>query len=104
MAGDQLKRFDRWRQKLPENTSYLTPSSSTRSCRYSENVASTVFPTTLVEVRSPSVRTVSRYSVVVAGNGRQWKLCLTSAVGLLLASTSRCSRKFAAAKPKMAQR
>jgi hypothetical protein len=24
MAGDQLKRFDRWRQGLPENTMYLT--------------------------------------------------------------------------------
>jgi len=24
MARDQLKRFDRWRQRLPENTSYLT--------------------------------------------------------------------------------
>jgi hypothetical protein len=24
MAGDQLKRFDRWRQRLPENTMYLT--------------------------------------------------------------------------------
>jgi len=24
MAGDQLKRFDRWRIKLPENTEYLT--------------------------------------------------------------------------------
>ena len=23
MAGDQLKRFDRWRQRLPENASYL---------------------------------------------------------------------------------
>src|SRR6266851_3980136 len=24
MTGDQLKRFDRWRQRLPENTMYLT--------------------------------------------------------------------------------
>src|SRR6266702_3494 len=23
MAGDQLKRFDRWRQRLPENATYL---------------------------------------------------------------------------------